>query len=279
MPGFATPRCSRVWRTIPDAQLRATLLTSALLGGSAPARVVVRPATAIAMTVAATSESRWPASSRRRPAPIQAERNPPPNASPAPTVSTTLVGGIGSLSMAVAVTIRTGRPPSVSRTACGPSSSNPRAARTGEDARSQIGEIFDARLDDVSSGENPVDPRPVRRLVDDRTWTAVQVEHHKNRLARGDRECFDRRRHRLDDQAERPDMKRDRLRRQVSRRIAEDEAGGSTALEGEFIRRHSVLIDPSGGNRCGIVRRDDQPHHDAVGDKARSKQHPLVVVR
>ncbi len=56
---------------------------------------------------------------------------PPPNASPAPIVSTTSIFGAATIDSDFAVTIIAPSPPSVTSTTCGPSSSSVRAAATG----------------------------------------------------------------------------------------------------------------------------------------------------
>ena len=65
-------------------------------GGSAPGRWQVRPATATANATASRTAAVSARSSPPAPRSIQRARNPPPKASPAPTVSTTATRGIAT---------------------------------------------------------------------------------------------------------------------------------------------------------------------------------------
>src|SRR5262249_38347010 len=111
----------------PEAQLGVPASSSSH-GGSAPARVHVTDATSVAAMSAP-----WTGPARCRsdlvsPLPDHQATNAPPNASPAPIVSTTGTTGTATLISCPGRKAQAGRGPSVTSTSRGPCPSRPAAA-------------------------------------------------------------------------------------------------------------------------------------------------------
>ena len=226
-------------------------------GGSAPARVQVIAATWMAVraavTTASRSWSRWRSWSDRS----QAARNPPPKASPAPTVSTTSTAGTGSRRRPPAVTISTDRPAvghEDRRRSAGHEQGGQRGLRVF--GRGDGAEIIRADLDDVRPRGKTDDPGAPGRRVRCRRRSGVRVEHDQRRRRHGADQRLDRRRHSAPGPARACRRGGPRSIRAAARwpaRRVERQAGRRRAVEFEAIGRHAVLVErrdaPSSSDR------------------------------
>ena len=231
-------------------------------GGDAPGREHVRAATRQANAVASTTRSICPSSSRPSPRSLHHARKPPPNASPAPIVSTTLARGAGTATSAVR---RDNQRP------VGPAREQPDARAVLEQrahaldagaVRLEELEVLLADLEHVRVPEHAADPRAVGVGVGDHPGPAVRIDRDQGAVRRARSTTASRAlRHRLQCQPERADVQDVDLRRQrVERGLGRQPRRRGAALVEAVARRRRRgrprRARASWGPRCAPRSRD-----------------------
>ena len=233
-------------------------------GGEAPGRSQVRAAIRQANSVAAATVSRSERSSRPSPRACHQATKPPPNASPAPIVSTTFVRGDGTATSAF---------DRDDERAAGPAGQQPDGRAAGQQLSHGVHgaasgrepvEVLLADLEHVALREHAREPLPVGPRVGDDVGPDVRVDED-HRVAREPHDDgLQRRRGRLQHEAERAGVhdlhlvgagRERRLRRQAC-------SGG--ALRVEAVARDAELVDVGQRERGRLVGVDDRVEPDAV---------------
>ncbi len=219
-----------------------------------------------------------PSASRPRPRSRHQVRKPPPNASPAPIVSTTSIFGAATRSSAPAVTTSAPSPPRVTSATLGPSSSSAAGRLDGRSARREVLEIVLADLDDVRVAQRRGEAAAKRALVRDERRPAVRVDHHQRAL--GDRldDRLQRERRRLHDQAERADVQHVHPLRQRRERGRGLERGRARGLGVEAVGGHAVRVELGQRERRRQRRVDHRVEPHAVLHELRAQLRAEAVV-
>ncbi len=198
-------------------------------------------------------------------------RKPPPNASPAPIVSTTSVGWAGMSVSAVGRDDGGAARPAGEQDRLRPVAEELAPGLFGRQAGPQPGEVLLADLHDVGALQHAVQARTVGRLVVDRLRAAVGVQDDHRAAGEALDDRLERGRERLEHEPERADVQRRRVPRQRGERLLGAQAGGGGAAGVEAPARGALGVEARERERRRIARA-----HDAAGVDAVLGEHPLV---